>query len=375
MIKNLYENFSVTNEGVDLPFNIDRLVNKALKDIFGGATGVNKSLYDITAQTLKDAIGSSITLEYNVPNQTLINQLQTNANVFAAFKSHQQSEAIQALLTDNGEVVPWKKFRDEALKISEKYNKQWLKTEYNTALRRGSMADRFTTFVNDADLYPNLRWLPSTSSQPTEEHKAFYYIVRAVGDAFWVNHCPGMRWNCACGIEQTKDGTTDLPTELPEPPPGLEGNPYFTKEIIGSKHPYYEGLNKKETTAVMDMVKKDVETTTNKWAKDNLKGDGLVITNDQLKATSMLLNRAGVKALALVDDHFLKTYPTLLADDVDNWTYKGHLILDPKTNAGANRMNCYETNYGDKIYINTKVIDDVEKPFEIVTKLPTNLVQ
>lgn len=371
MINNLYGIYNVANKLDEIPINVDTYVDNALKEIFKGEVGVNKNLYDLTAVNMREAIGSSISLEYNVPNQTWINQLQTNANVFSAFKAHHETEAITALLTENGEVVSWKKFRDNALLISDKYNKTHLKTEYNTALRRGRMGERFIGFANDADLYPNLRWLPSTSAQPREAHIPFYNMVLPVDDPFWANQFPGNDWNCKCDIEQTKDDAGKAPTDLPDPPPGLEGNPAFTNELIGSKHPYFDGLNKTESDAAMQLVRDDMQAQTIKWAKDNIDVKGLIIQDKLLQTGSLTMKRADVGSLALVADPFLKTYPTLLADDIANWQYVGHTVLDPKKNAGASKMLYYTTNYGGSdIYINVKLVNGVERPFEIATALP-----
>ncbi len=159
MISKLYNAYQVQNIDEELSLaDIDQLVEKALKRIHKGGGGIDPDLLSITSNTMEQAIDRSVKLKYNVKNQAFIHQLKTSSKVFAAFKNHHQSKALSALLTDNeGKVVSFSSFKKEALKVTEKYNKVWLKTEYNTALRRGRIGAKFQKFREDEKLFPNLR--------------------------------------------------------------------------------------------------------------------------------------------------------------------------------------------------------------------------
>lgn len=218
--------------------NLDELVQKALKNIYGGFEGVEPHLYELTSTVLNEAVEKGLNLKYNVENAAFIHELKSNINVFAAFKAHNQCKDMVALLYDeSGKIIPEAKWRKEALKISDHQNKTWLNTERNTALRRARIAAQFKQFDAKKDLYPNLRWLESTAATPRTSHTVFYDMVRSVTDPFWLSHFPGDEWNCKCGIEQTKDPVTDVPEELPESTPGLDSNPYYSKEILTETHP------------------------------------------------------------------------------------------------------------------------------------------
>ncbi len=343
---------------------------KALKQIYKGNEVANADLFQITNEALQGSIDSSIDLEYNVTNQTLINQLRTNAGVFAAFKSHKQTEAIAALLIDDqGEIVPFGKFKKEALKISDKYNKDWLRTEYNTALRRGSMAERFTRFKEDSDLYANLRWLQSTSGEPRGQHIKYYGLVLPIDHPFWAEQFPGVLWNCKCDIEQTDDKAGRAPSDWPEPPAGLEGNPAFTGELIGTQHPYFSGVPNSDGTVVSRLVQRDTEKRVSDWAKNTIDTvNGLIITNKVLHTGQMMIRRGDIKTLSRkITDPFLKTYPTVLSDDVDNWEYVGFAEVEPGKHKGVTKFLYYKTTYGDEeIFINVKLHPEYgERPYAI----------
>lgn len=249
--------------------NLNELVNKALANIYKGFEGVEPHLYELTSIVLNKALDDGLSLKYNIDNAAFIHELRTNVNVFSAFKAHNQCKDMAALLYDeNGKIVPEAKWRKEALKISDHQNKTWLKTERNTTLRRARFASDFKKFDEKKHLYPNLRWLESTAGTPRTDHVRFYNMVRPVTDPIWTIHYPGDEWNCKCGIEQTKDAETDVPTELPEPTPGLDKNPYFSKEIFTETHPVFssyinDGMNKKQ----ISLAKKKFQNDLNEFKK------------------------------------------------------------------------------------------------------------
>ncbi|WP_165043744.1 DUF935 family protein [Dysgonomonas sp. ZJ709] len=121
--------------------NIDKLINEALRDVYGnkGQELVNQSLFDITNNALQQGIDNSLTVQD--ADEDFVRQFKENAAVFSAFKNHLQTKEIAALLHDeNGKLRSFYKFKKLALQISEKYNVQWLLTEYNMAVRSALMA-------------------------------------------------------------------------------------------------------------------------------------------------------------------------------------------------------------------------------------------
>lgn len=321
---------------------------------------------------MEQSISSSVTLQYNVKNQAFVNRLQTSAKVFSAFKTHHQSQALAALLVDpQGNTVPFAHFKKEALKVTGKYNTVWLKTEYNTALRRGRIGARFQKFREDEHLYPNLRWLPSTAAEPRSSHIRFYGLVLPITDPFWVNQFPGNAWNCKCDVEQTKAQADPAPQSAPKPPEGLEGNPAFTGQLIGKRHPYFKGLTGAEQEQVASIVQKETNKQVNAWAKKAIDADkGLSVASKTLQTGELLLQQKDVQRIVKQQqDAFVKTYITVLADDLPNLSYLGFEKATP------NLFTYYRTRYGDqKLFVKMKVVGQTEQPYSVDTSLDTSVI-
>lgn len=171
--------------------------------------------------------------------------LRHSNEVFAAFKVHSMSERMAArLLNPDGTLKPFRQWADDVKNISSHYVGAWLRTEYDTALIRAHNAADWQQFIRDADVMPNLRWMPTTSPTPESSHRAFWErkLTLPVSDPFWDEHHPGDRWNCKCSLEQTDDpATPELKAEFAAevPQPGLTNNPGKDGHTFSQDHPYF----------------------------------------------------------------------------------------------------------------------------------------
>ena len=171
--------------------------------------------------------------------------LRHSNEVFAAFKVHSMSERMAArLLNPDGTLKPFRQWADDVKSISSHYVGAWLRTEYDTALIRAHNAADWQQFIRDADVMPNLRWMPTTSPMPESSHRAFWErkLTLPVSDPFWNEHHPGDRWNCKCSLEQTDaPPTPELKAEFAgeAPQPGLTNNPGKDGHTFSQDHPYF----------------------------------------------------------------------------------------------------------------------------------------
>lgn len=197
-------------------------------------------------RVLNEATVSGL-LQSSVPTHrdSFLAALRHSNEVFAAFKVHSMSERMAArLLNPDGTLKPFRQWADDVKSISSHYVGAWLRTEYDTALIRAHNAADWQQFIRDADVMPNLRWMPTTSPKPESSHRAFWErkLTLPVSDPFWDEHHPGDRWNCKCSLEQTDDPPTpELKAEFAgeAPQPGLTNNPGKDGHTFSQDHPYF----------------------------------------------------------------------------------------------------------------------------------------
>ncbi len=195
-------------------------------------------LFNGIVKTLNSALSDDFTAEY----PDLCEMIRENNEVFAAFKVHDQCKRMAKLLLDEeGNLKSFEQWSKEAEPISNHHNKVWLRTEYDTAIKRAEQARQWKQFESERDVLPNLRWVPSTAATPGADHMIFWDTVRPVDDPFWSQHKPGDRWGCQCSLEATDDPETDIPagSEMDEPAPGLDNNPEKDGKLFSDSHPYF----------------------------------------------------------------------------------------------------------------------------------------
>ena len=219
---------------------------RAIYNGFDTSRAVEPAMWREVLRILNEATVDGL-LQSSVPTHRdgFLAALCHSNEVFAAFKVHSMSERMAArLLNPDGTLKSFRQWADDVQPISSHYVGAWLRTEYDTAVIRAHNAADWQQFVRDADVMPNLRWMPTTSPTPESSHRAFWErrLTLPVSDPFWDEHHPGDRWNCKCSLEQTDDPPTpELKAEFAgeAPQPGLTNNPGKDGHTFSQDHPYF----------------------------------------------------------------------------------------------------------------------------------------
>ncbi len=343
--------------------NIDTLVQEAINQLYNDRQidkptqqALLQSHYEPLKQAVNEGFGK---IEYNSPNYEFLKQLQTNTAVFAAFKNHAYIKEMVGLLKDQeGNLRSRESFKAEALKIDSTYRTTYLDAEYDTAVRTARLATQWQKIQKNKKLYPNLRYLLTKSSQPDEKHLKYVGIVAPVDSVFWQTHYPPNRWRCQCGVEQTDDEATDIPSNLPPVDKGFDFNAGADKMIFTvESSKYYKQANAldKKTLAVAAnrIVAKEFSKDAPFKKIYESKNGGFVEMHDEsykdnkvdsLKKNAILLANNGeqVKILPPINDPDLrkKLIPESIVNNSktpDFWLIKQELSLELKEVEGKSK--------------------------------------
>lgn len=233
---------SIVNLDDKYDIDIDKLLRDAINSVYGNRYGeqeqVDKSLFKITNDALQQGIDTA--LEDNTPDPGFIRQFKNNAAVFAAFKNYQQTrEFVAALYDQDGKLRSFREFRKACLQIGEKFNEQYLQTEYNTAVHAARMAANLKQFEKDADLYPNLEYLDSIAAHPRKSHAHYVGTVLPIGHPAWSWLMPPSDWNCQCSVRPSRKDPTAVPGKPDDLDPVFDNNPADTGRFVNIKETAY----------------------------------------------------------------------------------------------------------------------------------------
>ena len=187
---------------------------------------ISQELFQAYASNLRKAINA-------VPvSDDLAAQWLANVSRFAAYKAYDVTATIRRVVSEDGDI----EFGRAVLHTYNRYQA----AEYNTAVARARTGKQWLQFSekDNMRLFPNIKWLPSRSANPREEHMPFYGLIWPKNDPFWLSNQPGSLWNCKCDWEQTdEDPTPNNPSETIVMP-GLDQNPATAGQIFTDTAPY-----------------------------------------------------------------------------------------------------------------------------------------
>lgn len=283
----------------------------------------------------------------------------------------------ELLLDEQGHLRSFARFRKAAEQVIGKYNVEWLRTEYNTAVLRARAAVQWRDALQTRDLFPNLEYLESDSVMKREEHLHFVGTVRPIEDPWWDTHTPPLAWNCKCRLRPTDKEITPIPSEGPEdaPAPGLDGNPGREGSCFHlPSHPYTRGMgdphcpecrrqglvpsaqlldyedvlceeHRKALEALKDDLKKQqklADKIVKKWSQEHIPDGGLLVKDPKFYTGVAAVNRHSVKDLA---DHLADPLQKALATKIEE-------ILEecrPKAECPFAPLNEDAHNYDKKV--------------------------
>lgn len=333
--------------------DINQLLNEAIEEVYGKQGSkelVNKNLFQITNNALQHGIDSA--LVDNVSDKEFIRQFKENAAVFSAFKNHQQTDLfVKALSDEEGNLRPFHTYKKECLKIGEKFNVQYLQTEYNTAVRAAQMAANLKRYEKTAYLFPNLEYIETNASHPREQHLEYVGTILPIGHQAWAWLMPPSDWNCDCSVRPTDKAVTGIPQKPLALNPIFDNNPAQTTEFVNIKEtPYYKHtaddlrkqVEKEAYKLFREYVKSEAEhrkDVIEKYTTDN--GGYLEIVRQQGQERTK--NLITYKIMA-DNGHKYTLLKTIDSDNVKNpdaFNYKKGIFSDakhPETDNGYNAV-------------------------------------
>lgn len=185
--------------------------------------------------------------QYGTPEFETAVKLRKNIYSFSAAKQYQQVREMSDFINVKGVKSTFKEFKEKANVVFEEYNKNYLKTEYNTAIGQSQNAREWIRAEQEKKTFPILEYRTQRDSHVRDEHAVLDGIKRPVSDPFWNVYMPKNGWNCRCFVVQHEETeVTDLAnrdlSELDNEkkfPPEFRMNPGKDGLLFNKNHSYF----------------------------------------------------------------------------------------------------------------------------------------
>jgi SPP1 gp7 family putative phage head morphogenesis protein len=210
-------------------------------------TTLDKDVMTKEFTTLFDGVKEGVdmpSLSYAFPGtkSDTLAKIRNNLVTFVCFKNyHQRAAMIRELTDENGNIRSWSQFRSKVSQLSQEFNDNWLKAEYNATVSSTQSAVQWQDFIAQQRVYPFLEYRTQDDDRVRESHQKLHTVIKPISDDFWNDNYPPNGWNCRCYVLQSKGPANVDTPKLPEDvhPALFRHNSGKDKAIFTEEHPYF----------------------------------------------------------------------------------------------------------------------------------------
>lgn len=185
--------------------DFDDLNMQALwKRVANGTTFFDPGLFLFTAEQLNDAVNNGFTekkfkasLEYGYTPDALKTAMEMNVFRFSAAKTLSEIQQLNQAFRASKSFA---EFSQKAGEISVKFNRAWLRTEYDSAINTAQAAADFHRLRAQGDLFPFWEYRTAGDRKVRAEHKELNGLILPFNDPAWDEIYPPNGWNCRCRV-------------------------------------------------------------------------------------------------------------------------------------------------------------------------------
>lgn len=187
---------------------IDDFTNQLIKYIFEGkdTLGIEAGLISAEATVLLNGLRNNFKTfnQWAGPDHLMLQMMEYNLFEFATGKTESRLASMKELLFDeNKELRDFPSFRVEADKLMEKYNHNWLETEYNLSVAVGQNSARYVEFMAEKDTVTSyVKYQTAGDDRVRPTHASLNGKVFNLNDKEAMDLWPPNGYGCRCEMLQ-----------------------------------------------------------------------------------------------------------------------------------------------------------------------------
>lgn len=187
-------------------FSDDTLDNRIIKRVASNnATYFDAELFATISKDLLNAIHTAFKKPlkhadgyvYDDLDPAFVTALEQNIFHFSAAKTLAE---IQQLNQEFRKAKSFEEYYKQALNTCAKYNKNWGRTEYSTAVLTAESAANYQRLSAKTDRFPFWQYVTLNDGKVREEHQKLHGVTLKFNDPLWDKIFPPNGWNCRCRV-------------------------------------------------------------------------------------------------------------------------------------------------------------------------------
>ena len=134
---------------------------------------------------------------YNVDDPAMLTAFEQNLFRFSGGKTLAQVQMLNQLFRES---TSFADFKNKATQKLQVFNRQWLETEYHTAVHVGQAAATYHRLIKKAHIFPYWKYVTVGDNAVRHEHAKLEGLILPANDPRWAKIFPPNGWNCRCRI-------------------------------------------------------------------------------------------------------------------------------------------------------------------------------
>lgn len=134
---------------------------------------------------------------YGAADDALITAMEMNIFHFSAAKTLAEIQELNRLFRESKSFEDFYKKASDTLDV---FNKQWQKTEYETALLTSEAASTYQRLIQKTDLFPYWEYKTVGDDKVRFEHRKLEGVILPANDPLWDKIFPPNGWKCRCYV-------------------------------------------------------------------------------------------------------------------------------------------------------------------------------
>lgn len=136
-------------------------------------------------------------MDYNIDDPAMLTAFEINLFRFAGVKDLALAKRLNDVFKQSKN---FNEFYELASKETEIFNKDWLQTEYNTALLTGEASATYHRLMAQSHIFPYWQYRTAGDEHVRKSHAALEGIILPFDDPRWKKIFPPNGWNCRCYV-------------------------------------------------------------------------------------------------------------------------------------------------------------------------------
>lgn len=182
-------------------FDTESLLKRVVS---GEASYFDAELYTFTSNTIKDALTKGfaakkfVDFEYGFEPDALKTAMEMNIFHFSAAKTLTEVQQLNELWRSS---TSFDDFRKKSENITNVFNKNWLRTEYETAYLTAESSAEYYRLVEQTDIFKTWQYVTVGDDKVRDAHRSLNGLKLPANDPLWDKIYPPNGWKCRCHVK------------------------------------------------------------------------------------------------------------------------------------------------------------------------------